>query len=415
MKITHLLIALSQLGTSLSVAAAPADACRYLVDQFAGTSGPLLLASYPTVEQGPLHASAFLYDNAVATIALVGCGQPALARRIGDAMLIALDNDRFWHDGRLRNAYIAGPLDQIDKNNRNYENNKNAKKESIKLPGWWDDSQQRWLEDRYQVGSDTGNMAWAILALLALDRGDDASYRNGALRIGHWLASWRDRRGAGGFTGGTFAHEPTPQIIRWKSTEHNTDLAAAFTRLAQVSGDKHWYEQAHSAGQFVAAMWDPARKCFVTGTGDDGVTINPILVLDAQVWPLLATTGAAKKYAAVIDCAEQYLRYESGFAYSEVRDGVWTEGSAQMLLLLELSARKNNAAPLRAAIERQRLANGAYYASSATRLPTGFMLATDPSQPRLYYRLPHLGAVAWVALADRRFNPFTATTALPAP
>ena len=40
----------------------------------------------------------------------------------------------------------------------------------MKLSGWWDDKQNRWVEDPYQVGSDTGNMAWAMLALLALAR-----------------------------------------------------------------------------------------------------------------------------------------------------------------------------------------------------------------------------------------------------
>jgi hypothetical protein len=41
------------------------------------------------------------------------------------------------------------------------------------------------------------------------------------------------------------------------------------------------------------------------------------------------------------------------------------------------------------------------------------MLATDPLQPRLYFRLPHLGAVAWVALAERGFNPFNGEFVLP--
>ncbi len=275
-------------------------------------------------------------------------------------------------------------------------------------------------EDRYQVGSDNGNMAWAMLALLALDttptdsKSSDSKYRQGALRIGHWVATWRDSRGSGGFTGGTFAHEPTPLIIRWKSTEHNTDLAAAFARLAQASGEIHWRELSKSAAQFVSTMWDPQRGCFATGTGDDGVTINSFIVLDAQVWPLLAEQGAAQRYVNAIACAQKLLRDGDGFSYSEVRDGVWTEGTAQMLLLMELLGRDDDTPPLRAAIERQRAASGGYYASSASRLPTGFMLATDPSQPRLYYRLPHLGAAAWVALAERRFNPFTATAALPA-
>ncbi|HSB95597.1 MAG TPA: hypothetical protein VLC91_04080 [Spongiibacteraceae bacterium] len=393
------------LYASWSAGAAERDACSYLAAQFAPlAAGPVLLASFPTVEEGPLHASAFLYDNAAATVALVGCGQLPLARRIGDAILIALDNDRFWHDGRLRNSYLAGALEKkvIDK------------KTPIKLGGWWDKEQQRWLEDRYQVGSDNGNMAWAMLALLAIDKaGTDAKYRAGAIRIGQWVASQRDTRGVGGFTGGTFAHEPQPSIIRWKSTEHNTDLAAAFAQLAQITGDQSWRDLSSAANQFVAAMWDSKRNCFNTGTGDDGVKINPFIVLDAQIWPLLALPGATQRYVKAIDCAHEWLSYKQGYAYSEVRDGVWTEGSAQALLLMKLLGRNDDAARLQEAIAQQRTQDGAYYASSISQLPTGFMLATDPSQPRLYYRLPHLGALAWVALAERRFNPFTGTTALP--
>jgi hypothetical protein len=409
------IVAIAILCASWSIGAAQRDACTYLAAQFAPLSaGPTFLASFPTVEEGPLHASAFLYDNAAATIALVGCGQLPLARRIGDAILIALDNDRFWHDGRLRNSYLAGALDKkvIDK------------KESIKLGGWWDKEQQRWLEDRYQVGSDNGNMAWAMLALLAIDKAaldkvaiDKAAantkYRAGAIRIGQWVASQRDTRGAGGFTGGTFAHEPQPSIIHWKSTEHNTDLAAAFAQLAEITGDKSWRDLSNAATQFVTAMWDSKRNCFNTGTGDGGVTINPFIVLDAQIWPLLALPTATQRYAKAIDCAREWLSYQQGYAYSEVRDGVWTEGSAQALLLMKLLGRNADAARLQKAIAQQRTQDGSYYASSAAQLPTGFMLATDPSQPRLYYRVPHLGALAWVALAERGFNPFTGNTALP--
>lgn len=376
------------------------NACEYLRSLFSPLGrGPLLLASFPTVEDGPLYNSAFLYDNAVAATALVGCGDTALARRIGDALLIAIDRDRFWHDGRLRNAYAAGPV---------------KKGAPLKLPGWWDAAQQRWLEDRYQVGSDSGNMAWAMLALLALDKATgDATYRAGAARIGQWVATQQDLRGTPGFSGGTFAHEPDPERVRWKSTEHNTDLAAAYARLAKFDPER-WREPARIAAQFVAAMWDAKRNCFATGTGDDGVAINPIIVLDAQAWPPLAVPEVAQHTAAALKCAHEWLGFEGGYAYSEVRDGVWTEGSAQMLLLLKLAKRDADAQKLRAVIDKQRTPEGSYYASGAQRLPTGFMLATDPLQPRLYYRLPHLGAVAWVALAEKGFNPFTGTFGLPA-
>ena len=73
------------------------------------------------------------------------------ARRIADAMLQASQQDRHYHDARLRNAYRAGALPAGP----------------APLPGWWDAPAKRWFEDAYQAGTATGNVAWAALMLLA--------------------------------------------------------------------------------------------------------------------------------------------------------------------------------------------------------------------------------------------------------
>jgi hypothetical protein len=253
-----------------------------------------------------------------------------------------------------------------------------------------------------------------MLALLSIDDVSASSrFRDGAARLGTWVAQWADTRGTGGFTGGTFGHEPTPDVRTWKSTEHNTDLAAAFGLLATRTGDSRWRDMATAAEHFVDTMWDPACACFAAGTAEDGVTRNPILALDAQVWPLTALPGAAKKFASAITTAEQRMSVDKGFSYGEDRDGVWTEGTGQMALLLELLGRTGEAKSLVAVIESQRSPDGGFYATSVRGLPTGFMLDTDPAKPRLYFRLPHLGAASWAALAERGFNPFTATKRLP--
>src|SRR6185312_9105952 len=52
-------------------------ACSYLSRYVeAQAPGPEFLASFPTVKSGPLQGAAFLYDNAVAAIALVACDKP---------------------------------------------------------------------------------------------------------------------------------------------------------------------------------------------------------------------------------------------------------------------------------------------------------------------------------------------------
>jgi hypothetical protein len=355
----------------------------------------MFVTSFPTAEQGPLKDVAFLYDNAVAAIALVACGYTSQAAQIGDAVLAGLNHDRYWTDGRLRNGYLAGPVKDVP----------------VKLAGWWDVSQNKWVEDGYQVGSDTGNMAWAMLALLTVYEATQArQYRDGAERIGTYVEKSLSDIRPEGFVGGTFGHEPSPEQNTWKSTEHNTDLAAAFQRLAQDTNDRHWSASARQARKFVAAMWERKCRCFAVGTAADGQIHNELLALDAQVWPALAFADG--RYARVLGTVEHRLRHEDGYAYGEAKAGVWTEGTAQVALLLSLTGRPEEARNLIAGLERQRTPDGSYYASSTAALPTGFMLQTDPSKPRQYFHIPHLAALAWVALVDERFNPFTGRVVL---
>jgi hypothetical protein len=91
---------------------------------------------------------------------------------------------------------------------------------------------------------------------------------------------------------------------------------------------------------------------------------------------------------------------------------LWTEGTAQVAVLLELLHRDSAARIVQTSLQTQRTADGGYYASNVPATPTGFMLATDPTKPRVYFHLEHLGAAAWAALAEQRFNPFTGRSEL---
>jgi hypothetical protein len=387
------------LPAAASAQAVP-SACSYLAARTAQLpAGPVLLASYPTERSGPLSGVAFTYDNAVAAIALVGCHQTQQARRIGDALLLAQDHDRFWHDGRLRNAYAAGAIGNGG---------------PTRLSGWWDGAAQRWMEDRYQVGSDTGNMAWAMLALETLQGAtDDRRYLEGAVRLARWAEGRADARGAGGYTGGEFGHEPVPEDNRWKSTEHNTDLAAAFAWLARTTGDPHWQARAQQARSFVEAMWQGNEGYFAVGSAENGVQVNPLLALDAQIWPLLALPGAAGRYHAALTTSERRLRSGAGYTYSQAGGGLWSEGTAQAAVLTALLQQDDAARAIAGSLQGLRTSAGGCYASDVPATPTGFMLATDPSKPRVYFHLEHLGASAWLALYEQRINPFIGRSALP--
>ena len=86
-------------------------ACSALSSRVAAVAGdyPVFLRSYdagsgdgPNPE--PALNAAFTYDNALAAIALRACGNLDAARRIGDALLAASEEDRTGEAGRLRNA-----------------------------------------------------------------------------------------------------------------------------------------------------------------------------------------------------------------------------------------------------------------------------------------------------------------------
>ena len=134
-------------------------------------AGPVLLNSF-VVNTGADAAdfdltqanAAYVYDNALAGLALLAAGDKDDAARIGQALALAQGHDRFWKDGRLRNAYQAGVMTA-----------------PAKLPGWWDKAAQSWREDPYQVGSETGPVAWAMLLWAALGMRGPADW------AGDWL------------------------------------------------------------------------------------------------------------------------------------------------------------------------------------------------------------------------------------
>jgi len=344
--------------------------------------GPLFLESWEGMNEPALKGAAFTYDNALAAIALKACGRLPEAKRIGAALALAATEDRAGHFGRLRNVYRAG-----------------AQTERPLPPmGWWQADQGRWVEDDYAVGSATGNVAWAGLALLALGEHDAAR------RLGDWITNHtRDDKGAGGYSGGIFGDGADGSLLSWKSTEHNVDAAAFFAWLGRGG------EAAH-ARAFLTAMWDQPGGRFFVGTGPDGVTPNTISSgLDAQLWPLLIADAPAD-WRRALDFAHRVHGVPGGFDFSDDRDGLWVEGTAQAALVLKRIGRASEAEHLLQEIARQRSPGGYLYATREERITTG--LALTPSSTTddfYYYRRPHLGATSWAILADLDWNPFSAT------
>jgi hypothetical protein len=361
-----------------------------LASRVAALGGPGLLRSYdtqPGVAPFDLTQAntAYIYDNAATGLALLAAGNTAAAGRIADALATAQSNDRAYRDGRLRNAYRAGPAPAAG---------------PYPLPGWWDPTASTWLEDAYQAGTATGVLAWAILLWAALG----PAYRAPAHRAADFIAA--NLRAARGFSGGFIGFEPHPRRLAWVSTEHNVDLAAAFAAIGRTQDAAH-------AAAFVAAMWQPAQGRFAMGLKPDG-TLNDASALDANLWPLLSAdprppwrTAFAWVLARHGLPAGARPSGIEGVDFDTDMDGIWLEGTAYVALAAQRLEQPDIAARMMATLRANTARSGLIYASTTPTLTTGLATGVDGDTPDfLYFRRPHIGATAWAVLAQLDASPF---------
>jgi len=339
--------------------------------------GPVLLNSYIVQAGGgdfdlTQANAAYVYDNALAGFLLLAAGHRDAALRIGQALALAQAHDRKFADGRLRNGYAAGAMSK-----------------PAKLPGFWDAKAGRWAEDPYQVGTDTGPVAWAMLLWAALGMrapADDAgNFLDAALRAPR------------GYYGGFYGFDPSQQRLLWQSTEQNLDLAVAFHALGRA-------EDAGHASAFVKPMFDTNSGRFDSGRAPDG-TKNRLLAADAGIWPYLAGLGDAASALAAI----KELRRGDGIGFSAASTGIWLEGTAFAALALKKMG-NDLAGTFMATIAANISPEGFVYATVAPSLSTGLTVGPAlqkdaPELPFNYYRRPSLSATSWAGLAELGFNP----------
>jgi hypothetical protein len=276
----------------------------------------------------------------------------------------------------------------------------------VLLPGWWDGEAKRWSEDRYQVGSATGNVAWVGLALMTLhDATGEARYRSGAARLLAWITGNAATQTGltAGFTGGRDGYDPEQAPLPWASTEHNLDVVALGTWLGPEGAGA-----ARSARAFVDAAFDATTGCFRMGTGPDGrMRDTAAVALDTQLWPLLAVADPPAPWRRALPCAEERLAVTGGFDFNDDRDGLWVEGTAQAALAYRAAGDHARSAALLAAALRERAPSGLLYATREAKITTGLTIGPESTTPDfLYFRRPHLGATAWAVLAQAGWNPF---------
>jgi hypothetical protein len=378
-----------------------------------------------------------VYDNALAILAFLARGNADDLRRaklLADAFVYVQKNDRKFHDGRLRNAYACGDISDPSQGDK------------ARLPGWWGpvDASQRiennaierkycWWEDEYFVGSDCGNMAWAIIALVSYwekaGRPYNSDYIKAAENMGEWIVKkYSIQRSVAGYTGGvvgwasTECHTEGQEESKWKSTEHNIDIFVAFTRLANAENSETWKKRALHAKKFVDQMWDENKKHFWTGTTPNGVTPNKKPIpLDVHPWAILAMPDVEKYRAGIQWAKDNCLATSKGVsglvgfefkAYQNddggVKDprGIWWEGTAQMVVAYKLLGMDKDAMNYLEALRKYSFGSGALsgiWACSTPECLTGFKREWGEWK---YYRRQHVGATCWYIFAELGWNPY---------
>ncbi len=338
------------------------------------------IVSYET-QYPSLKNAAYVYDNALVSLAYIAEGNRKNAAKILDALVQGIQNDRFQPD-RIRNVYLAG--------NSSYPAH------------WWDGE---WVEDASQVGTTTGNSAFTALAFLQYyNRWGGERYLQSAETIMDWvLENCQDQNY--GFTGGYkgWPEQDRIEILSFKSTEHNIDAFAAFHQLFQITGYEKYQTAYESAREFIRSMYDESGYYYI-GTQSDG--FSPVIeniILDVQVWTVLALGKEFLPDPNVMDTVLSMKTAESGFPFHKENSngGFWSEGTAFSALLFRKLGLNEEAFLAMRTLEQIQLTNGGFPAATVYNLSTGDGWG--------YNQDPHIAPAAWFIMATANFNPFVLT------
>jgi hypothetical protein len=367
---------------------------------------PMFIKSYASREVDDtddwvLNNFSYVYDNAAALIALSKAGEYDKAKQIADALVFAATHDRYYTDGRLRNAYANGDP-------QTYSGwHSVITEEMSQNSGFWDSEQGAWFEDYYAVSTSTGNIAWAIMALNEAHKSfpDEDKYLETAVRLADFVLTLKSK--TGGFTAGYEDWEGQEFSVTYKSTEHNIDLITAFTQLAKLTGDTKYTAAAAHAKAFVMSMYDEELHLFYTGTGADGVTVSKdVLPLDCNTWAILALGSSFKDGRLVLAEVEKQFAVGGGYDFNTDKDGVWFEGTAQTALAYKAVGDNAKYEEIMAFLNKNMSKNGSITAADRDYVTTGFTVSGMGDMPWNYGKREHLGATAWLAFARLGVNPF---------
>lgn len=335
------------------------------------------IVTYET-EEPLLSVSSYTYESALAALALMSEGEFADAARILDGFADGMKADAEFND-RLRNAYMAG--------------------NASTLPGYWNNEQEQWVQDAYQVGTGTKSSCAAAVALLTYHKTiPNESYLNTAMTGINWiLANCQD--GTSGFTSGYTGWKNADAFtdLTYKSTSDNLWMAAACKMLADATGWSKYEEAASSARRFATeTMYSAGDSRFFQGTAEDGATpVTNLVLTDVQ-----ALAELCLKNDSGMDNIAMCHTNEGGYSFDNSNtDGSWLEGTAIAALALKEIGETEKAGTALSVLEKNQLPSGSFPEASVPELKTG-------EEDRIIRNLPSVAPCAWFILAVNDFNPF---------
>lgn len=111
-----------------------------------------------------------------------------------------------------------------------------------------------------------------------------------------------------------------------------------------------------------------------------------------------------------MEFVEQTFAVDRGYDFNEDRDGVWYEGTAQAALVYGVMGNDMRYGELMQFLDERSAADGSITAADRGGVSTGFNVS-GLDMAWNYNARQHLGATAWVALAQLQHNPLCGDSA----
>ena len=218
----------------------------------------------------------------------------------------------------------------------------------------------------------------------------------------------------------TFA--PTDlEATTWKENEtvaleHNLDAYSAFSKFLELNPHIAWNKHVTDLHEFIVGMWDSSRSHFWSGANTKTHQINKQeLYLDNQTWSLLALDAKTikkldTKDALSLNCDNFLVEHEgiTGFMDSKPTRRpastkfVWSEGTAGQILAMQkfsdvhqekISCNKIEADDFLKHIKKMKQSDG------------GIAYATTTTNPD-FTTSSSVAGTAWYYFAANKINPF---------